>query len=984
MEVGESSGRKRGLLDPYHPSKAYSSRTEPICADGEGNQLSQANFLKTSSCASPHASYTDSVVACAQSSSGAGLHMKMQDQVEFTSAVASIGGDSAGTCAKPTAVTVSDLEGVTFSDLLAQAEAASIHFIEGKPNSARKPVTPKPAQPKENPTLKFKSVRKKGLNKASTPPPTETHTTPNTPLANINTPGANSAKNWKRKGVVMTTDSVVACAQSSSGAGLHMKMQDQAEFTSAVASIGGDSAGTCAKPTAVTVSDLEGVTFSDLLAQAEAASIHFIEGKPNSARKPVTPKPAQPKENPTLKFKSVRKKGLNKASTPPPTETHTAPNTPLANINTPGANSAKNWKRKVVVMTTQDGHEKSETQSSKNNSNSSKTGNLTTGLHMGGNKRKHSSTTEHADISHMNLIGVHYNGLHAYQRRCVQFPAVQKKRRIDNPVTFEATDGATHDRSQAFESLISFSQTRPTKRRSKAPTKLRDFATLTFTRNCSILPNQFTRQRRNSYMQTLVDGERPITSIDTLVAENIHASFKKKRSTRENRKKRAISTFASTTQMDHDFLLNGCQPSRTMSSDTASNMQKMEALTEKFRHLHINVRASSSHELKALIPYKQKNQKGMITQGDSAIIPYEGSFDPIRKRLPRPKVDLDGETDKVWKPLMIDINSQGIDGTDEEKTKWWEEERRVFRGRADSFIARMHLVQGDRRFSQWKGSVVDSVVGVFLTQNVSDHLSRYYASLMNGTFINQSLTPDEDNGSDQNPSVIVGQLPLPLPSNTTPAEENEQKRLEANSGIVTCEPIIEEPATPERECTQILENDIEDAFYEDTCEIPTIKLNIEELILNLQNYMQENMKLQGGMSKALVALNPEDRVESTSAAFDLSFGMEHDKQSEDQVESTSAVTSIGGDSAGTCAKPTAVAISDLEGVSFSDLLTLADAAASIHFKEGKPNSARKAVTPKPAQPKENPTLKFKYVRKKGLNKASTPPPTEVIDHAWIY
>ncbi|KAG0486928.1 hypothetical protein HPP92_009023 [Vanilla planifolia] len=33
------------------------------------------------------------------------------------------------------------------------------------------------------------------------------------------------------------------------------------------------------------------------------------------------------------------------------------------------------------------------------------------------------------------------------------------------------------------------------------------------------------------------------------------------------------------------------------------------------------------------------------------------------------------------------------------------------------------LSAGDRRFSQWKGSVVDSVVGVFLTQNVSDHLS---------------------------------------------------------------------------------------------------------------------------------------------------------------------------------------------------------------------------------------------------------------------
>ena len=34
-------------------------------------------------------------------------------------------------------------------------------------------------------------------------------------------------------------------------------------------------------------------------------------------------------------------------------------------------------------------------------------------------------------------------------------------------------------------------------------------------------------------------------------------------------------------------------------------------------------------------------------------------------------------------------------------------------------------LSGDRRFSPWKGSVVDSVVGVFLTQNVADHLSRY-------------------------------------------------------------------------------------------------------------------------------------------------------------------------------------------------------------------------------------------------------------------
>lgn len=35
------------------------------------------------------------------------------------------------------------------------------------------------------------------------------------------------------------------------------------------------------------------------------------------------------------------------------------------------------------------------------------------------------------------------------------------------------------------------------------------------------------------------------------------------------------------------------------------------------------------------------------------------------------------------------------------------------------------LLLGDRTFSKWGGSVVDSVVGAFLTQNVTDYLSRY-------------------------------------------------------------------------------------------------------------------------------------------------------------------------------------------------------------------------------------------------------------------
>ncbi|GAB2229601.1 hypothetical protein Drorol1_Dr00013848 [Drosera rotundifolia] len=130
-------------------------------------------------------------------------------------------------------------------------------------------------------------------------------------------------------------------------------------------------------------------------------------------------------------------------------------------------------------------------------------------------------------------------------------------------------------------------------------------------------------------------------------------------------------------------------------------------------HPNREIEANSSQQQNAINLY----------QKDGTVVPYEGPFDPVKKRPPRAKVDLDEETLRVWNLLLENIDNEGIDGMDAEKAKWWENERIVFHGRVDSFIARMRLVQGDRRFSPWKGSVLDSVVGVFLTQNVSDHLS---------------------------------------------------------------------------------------------------------------------------------------------------------------------------------------------------------------------------------------------------------------------
>ncbi|CAL4925967.1 unnamed protein product [Urochloa decumbens] len=53
-----------------------------------------------------------------------------------------------------------------------------------------------------------------------------------------------------------------------------------------------------------------------------------------------------------------------------------------------------------------------------------------------------------------------------------------------------------------------------------------------------------------------------------------------------------------------------------------------------------------------------------------------------------------------------------------------EEKRKVLEARVQHFMTLARLIMGDRKFDHpWKGTVVTSVVGTFLTQNVTDHMS---------------------------------------------------------------------------------------------------------------------------------------------------------------------------------------------------------------------------------------------------------------------
>ncbi|GFY93445.1 demeter-like 1 [Actinidia rufa] len=369
---------------------------------------------------------------------------------------------------------------------------------------------------------------------------------------------------------------------------------------------------------------------------------------------------------------------------------------------------------------------------SPNESNCSSSACLTEEDRGRGLKRGYSCTINESNPSHTNLIGGQYNHVHEYlgvlptniynhyELFGLHFPAIHKKKRTEKghnsptlpAAQYNSTSTSTkiasfmnaQEREQNFEYNLAFDQRgRMTKKRSKVPTRVRDFASLIL--GCKQWPALVAGGAPIcGGMQVYENSHHPHTCMEALVAET--------RATMTTKKRTKRNSFA-----------------RSMTADaTRKRIPTVDGIAEYLKCLDINVEnvGVTYQEQGALVPYnlRYEEQNALVLyQRDGTVVPFEGPFNPVKKRRPRPKVDLDDETTRVWKLLLENINSEGIDGTDEEKVKWWEEERRVFRGRADSFIARMHLVQGDRRFSPWKGSVVDSVIGVFLTQNVSDHLS---------------------------------------------------------------------------------------------------------------------------------------------------------------------------------------------------------------------------------------------------------------------
>lgn len=88
-----------------------------------------------------------------------------------------------------------------------------------------------------------------------------------------------------------------------------------------------------------------------------------------------------------------------------------------------------------------------------------------------------------------------------------------------------------------------------------------------------------------------------------------------------------------------------------------------------------------------------QNGLEMVPYENKAVVPYDGPFNPLRKKKDRAKVVLDDETVRVWKLLMGKRGSERVE-TDAQKEAKWEEERRKMQTQAQIFIERMHTVIG--------------------------------------------------------------------------------------------------------------------------------------------------------------------------------------------------------------------------------------------------------------------------------------------------
>ncbi|KAF6150361.1 hypothetical protein GIB67_034060 [Kingdonia uniflora] len=289
------------------------------------------------------------------------------------------------------------------------------------------------------------------------------------------------------------------------------------------------------------------------------------------------------------------------------------------------------------------------------------------------------------------------------------------------------------------------------------------------------------------------------------------------------------------------------------------SLDPIDEICQRLNRIDINSNTITWQEHNAIT---WQEQNAMVPYGaDGNMVPYEGLFDPTKRRRPRARVELDAETDRVWKLLMGKESSGSVDGTDEDKAKWWANERKSFQGRAALFIDQMHRVQGDRTFTKWTGSVLDSIIGVFLTQNVSDHLSSSAFMSMAAHF------PLKSTGSNRKRNEVGPVTCIVEHPNDAICQEKVSVESDCDQSSIT---LHETEHTKEREMSNNIES-VASVSGDDSCrespqsptEILTMGTGVSSLVQPVDTAAEDLVSSQTSNTSSQVSV--ETRVESGSS-----------------------------------------------------------------------------------------------------------------------
>eukprot|EP00898_Chlorokybus_atmophyticus_P008091 jgi/Chlat1/8283/Chrsp78S07703 len=191
----------------------------------------------------------------------------------------------------------------------------------------------------------------------------------------------------------------------------------------------------------------------------------------------------------------------------------------------------------------------------------------------------------------------------------------------------------------------------------------------------------------------------------------------------------AVQEGSEKLEMQPTETVHSCDPSKLDKQQlpVTVKVEEQSSLELQLASFNIHIHTATQRTTQ-IVPPNMVPELVPVNSASAVGSPRSGSplTSPSKQRTPRPKVV--GDPKRMKSPLRSPSRSfvQRQEIKLEAKWDWPEapiEDVQRMHCQVDGFLASMRNVQGDRRFLMWNGSVVDSVVGAFLTQNVSDHLS---------------------------------------------------------------------------------------------------------------------------------------------------------------------------------------------------------------------------------------------------------------------